>query len=539
VPFREIAYRGKQLVLRVSMASELNVLAHRLNRFSERSRYYRDFTLNSLNQAMREIIACFPVYRSYVNERETEITERDRGYIQQALREAKRRNPNRPAAVYNFIADLLTRRADYLSEAEHDAHMNFIGKFQQLTSPVTAKGIEDTALYNYHRLVSLNEVGGEPDHFGIAPERLHAWLSERARRYPHALSATSTHDTKRSEDVRARLNVLSAIPAVWKQAATRWARANRKARFVIAGERCPSRNEEYLLYQTLVGSWPLEPMTAEQESAYGDRIVAYMQKAMREAKVHTSWINPSEEYEACMTRFVRAVLAPSNRTFREAFLPFQQLVATFGLHNSLAQLAVKAAAPGVPDFYQGTELWDFSLVDPDNRRSVDYQRRQTLLAELDAWLARQDRAAVAASLMEHPADDRCKLYATALLLRLRRDRHVLFAAGSYEPLQAEGAARDHVFAFLRRHEDRHVIVVVPRLIATLTPDGAAPLGEAVWGDTRLVVPDAAAAYTNLFTGTVAPVQHQAGRDTIRLADVLDRFSIGCLEPGESPAAAGQ
>jgi (1->4)-alpha-D-glucan 1-alpha-D-glucosylmutase len=302
---------------------------------------------------------------------------------------------------------------------------------------------------------------------------------------------------------------------------------------------CPSRNEEYLLYQTLVGSWPLEPMTHEQESAYTDRIVAYMQKAMREAKVHTSWINPSEEHEACMTRFVKAVLAPSNRLFRQAFLPFQQLVATLGLYNSLAQLAVKVAAPGVPDFYQGTELWDFSLVDPDNRRAVDYGRRRLLLAGLDELMAQQDRTAVAVSLMEHPADDRCKLFATTMLLRLRRHRHSLFEAGSYQPLQAEGAARHHVFAFLRRHEDRHVIVVVPRLIATLTPDGAAPLGDAVWGDTRLVVPEAAAAYTNLLTGTAVTVQRQAEGDTIRLADVLDRFSIGYLEPTGSPVAAGQ
>ncbi len=319
MPFREIAYRGKQLVLRVSMASELNVLAHRLNRFSERSRYYRDFTLNSLNQAMREIIACFPVYRSYVNERETEVTARDLGYIHRAVREAKRRNPNRPAAVYNFVGDLLTRKVDFLSESDHDEHMEFIGKFQQLTSPVTAKGIEDTALYNYHRLVSLNEVGSEPDHFGVEPGTLHDWLTARARRFPHALSTTSTHDTKRSEDVRARINVLSEVPALWRKATTRWARANRKLRLDVDGQPYPSRNEEYLLYQTLVGSWPLEPMTAEQEASYAERIVAYMQKAMREAKVYTSWINPSEEHEQAMARFVNAVLAPGESDLPPGF----------------------------------------------------------------------------------------------------------------------------------------------------------------------------------------------------------------------------
>jgi (1->4)-alpha-D-glucan 1-alpha-D-glucosylmutase len=367
VPFREIAYRGKQLILRVSMAGELNVLAHRLNTFSERSRHYRDFTLNSLTQAMREIIASFPVYRTYVTDREP-VSDQDRDAIERAVRQAKRRNPNRPAAVYDFVRDLLLKKADYVVESTGDEHMRFVGKFQQVTSPVTAKGIEDTALYIYNRLVSLNEVGGEPDHFGVAPEHLHGWLRRRAERWPHGLSATSTHDTKRSEDVRARLNVLSEIPGAWKQAVSRWARINRRGRSQIDEQSYPSRNEEYLLYQALLGTWPLEPMPPSEEKAYRDRIVAYMHKAMREAKVYTSWINPSEPHEEAMARFVDAVLAPDNRAFREDFLKVHRVVSQYGIYNSLAQLAIKVGAPGVPDFYQGTELWDFSLVDPDNRR---------------------------------------------------------------------------------------------------------------------------------------------------------------------------
>ena len=247
IPFREIAYRSKQLILRLSMASELNVLAHQLNRFSERSRHYRDFTLNSLTLAMREIIACFPVYRTYVNGREAEVRAQDRRYIEYAVSEAKRRNPGRPRAVFEFVRDLLLKQADYIRATERNEHLTFVGKFQQVTSPVTAKGIEDTALYNYNRLVSLNEVGGEPDHFGVSPQALHGWMSARAKRWRHALSATSTHDTKRSEDVRARINVLSELPGAWKQAIARWARANRRARSVIDGQSYPSRNEEYLL----------------------------------------------------------------------------------------------------------------------------------------------------------------------------------------------------------------------------------------------------------------------------------------------------
>jgi (1->4)-alpha-D-glucan 1-alpha-D-glucosylmutase len=532
VAFRDLAYRGKQLILRVSMASELNVLAHRLNRFSERNRHYRDFTLNSLIQAMREIIACFPVYRTYVNDRE-EVSERDRRFIEQAVREAKRRNPNRPGAVYDFVRDLLLKKADYIPASERAEHMDFVAKFQQATSPVTAKGIEDTALYIYNRLVSLNEVGSEPDHFGIAPAALHAWLRERAARWPRALSATSTHDTKRSEDVRARLNVLSELPGAWKQAIVRWTRTNRRGRTTIDGQSYPSRNEEYLLYQTLVGSWPLEPMAAGGEAAYRERIVAYMLKAMREAKVFSSWLNTSEAHEQAMRRFIEATLAPENTAFREDFVAFQQRVAVFGLYNSLAQLTIKIGGPGVPDFYQGTELWDFSLVDPDNRRPVDYERRRTLLQAIDETIRGDGRAAFAGRLVDAIRDDRLKLFTTTTLLRLRRDQRDLFEAGSYEPLPVEGGQRDHVFAFARRHGTREALVVVPRLVATLLGDAVAPpLGERIWTDTRIVLPvpaDARSRFRNVLTDSCVAVERDDdGRPGLPAARVFERFPVAVL-----------
>ena len=530
VPYKEIAYRGKQLILRVSMASELNVLAHHLNQFAERNRHYRDFTLNSLNQAMREIIACFPVYRSYVNDRE-EVRPHDRRSIEYAVREAKRRNPNRPAAVYQFVRDLLLEKADALGDEERDAHRLFVGKFQQVTSPVTAKGIEDTALYIYNRLVSLNEVGGEPDRFGAPPGDVHVWMQTRAQRWPHALSATSTHDTKRSEDVRARINVLSELPGAWKQAIGRWARLNRRARVTIDNESYPSRNEEYLLYQTLVGTWPLQAMTEEQEREYRTRIVEYMHKAMREAKVYTSWINPGEEHEAGMARFIEGVLSPDNIAFRKDFLEFEQRVAQYGIYNSLAQLAIKIGAPGVPDFYQGSELWDFSLVDPDNRRPVDYDRRRAALADLDACLRSSGPGTVATRLMESPRDDRLKLFATTTLLRFRRHRSDLFASGSYAQLDTDGARRDHAFAFARAHDERHVVIVVPRLVAGLAPDAdVPPLGERVWGDTRIITPRLPAdGYRNVFTDRCVAVTLDGERAAIRAADVFDQFPIAVLE----------
>ena len=527
VPYEEITYRGKQLVLRISMAGELNVLGHRLNVFSERNRHYRDFTLNALTQAMREIIASFPVYRTYVNEREPDVSAQDRRAIERAVREAKRRNPNRPGAVYDFVRDLLLKRADYISESARDEHMRFVGKFQQVTSPITAKGIEDTALYIYNRLVSLNEVGGEPDRFGIAPEALHGWLQRRAQRWPHGLSATSTHDTKRSEDVRARLNVLSELPGAWKQAISRWGRLNRRSRSTVDDRSYPSRNEEYLLYQTLLGTWPLEPMTPAGEREYQARIVAYMLKAMREAKVYTSWLNPSPAHEEAMRRFVDGVLSPDNHAFRESFLQLHAIVARYGVFNSLAQLALKACAPGIPDFYQGSELWDFTLVDPDNRRAVDYQKRMALLAELEEECTRDGRGAVAARLLE-AGDDRLKLFATTTLLRIRRQERDIFTDGDYNPVDVTGSRRDHVFAFTRGAGSRRVLVAVPRLVAALAPDiGMPPVGERVWGDTRLIPgPDGRArGWHDLISDRCVPVQDDG---SVEAADAFARFPIAVL-----------
>jgi (1->4)-alpha-D-glucan 1-alpha-D-glucosylmutase len=530
VPYREIAYRGKQLILRISMASELNVLAHRLNRFSERHRHYRDFTLNSLGQAMREIIACFPVYRTYVNDREPAPTASDRQYIERAVREAKRRNPYRPAAVYHFVRDLLLKRGEFIPESERSEHMQFVGKFQQVTSPVTAKGIEDTALYQYNRLVSLNEVGSEPDHFGTSPAQLHDWLAERAERWPHGLSATSTHDTKRSEDVRARVNVLSEIPGGWKQATSRWARTNRRARTSIEEQSYPSRNEEYLIYQTLAGSWPLEPLTPDTLKAYSDRIVAYLLKAMREAKVFTSWINPSEEHERAMRHFIETILAPDNTLFLDDFAQFHRRIAQLGVYNSLAQVALKIAAPGVPDFYQGTEIWDFSLVDPDNRRPIDYTLRRTLLAGLDADVQTRGRTAAAAGLMADIFDHRLKLFTVATLLRFRHTRREVFDRGTYMPVATDGNRQAHIFAFARSYAGRQAIVAVPRLLASVLPDERAlPLGDRVWGDTVLVLPTAASRYHNVFTDRCVPLAREGDRVTARAADVFEQFPVALLE----------
>ncbi|MGE3402449.1 MAG: malto-oligosyltrehalose synthase [Vicinamibacterales bacterium] len=529
--FPELAYRGKQLTLRMSMSSELNVLASQLNRLSEGNRHYRDFTLNSLTYALREVIACFPVYRTYVNAADP-VSDRDRGYIERAVRDARRRNPRRPGVVFDFVRDLLLKNAGFIPEGEREEHMRFVGKFQQVTSPVTAKGIEDTALYVYNRLVSLNEVGGEPDVFGAPPEALHAWLRDRAARWPHALSTSSTHDTKRSEDVRARINVLSEIPGAWKQATARWARMNRKRHALVEGTTYPSRNEEYLLYQTLVGTWPLDPMSPDEERLYADRIRAYMLKAMREAKVYTSWLNPSEPHEQAMDRFVEAVLSPSHQAFRQDFQPFARLVAHAGIYNSLSQLAIKITAPGVPDFYQGCELWDFSLVDPDNRRPVDYTARRQLLAQLDDLRRELEPAELAARLLAQPADPIVKLYATTALLHARRARDELFRRGDYRGLAAGGERAAHVFAFCRQRGGQQAITAVPRLVGTLLADPAAPpVGEPVWDDTWVEVPGTPAAghFVEVLTGTCVPVIEAEGQARVRAADLFRHFPVAVIE----------
>jgi (1->4)-alpha-D-glucan 1-alpha-D-glucosylmutase len=340
--------------------------------------------------------------------------------------------------------------------------------------------------------------------------------------------------------------VLSELPGAWKQAISAWARINGRGRSVLDGQSYPSRNEEYLLYQTLLGTWPLEGMTSEQEGQYRERIMAYMHKAMREAKLFTSWVNPSPPHENAMARFVEFVLAPENTAFRNEFLPFQRRIAQYGLYNSLAQVTLKVGAPGVPDFYQGTELWDFSLVDPDNRRPVDYEHRRALLQELDAALEQDGPAAVATRLASRPCDDRAKLFVTSVLLRFRRDHLAVFEHGSYDPLDVEGSRREHLFAFARTYGQQRVIVVVPRLIATLLPDSdLQPLGERVWGDTRIALPqDGPTVYRDVLAQHCVRAcnrdragspsddrsrRPRLGHKTLRTADVFQHFPVAFLE----------
>lgn len=528
--FDEIVYNAKRLIMKLSMAGELNVLGHQLDRISERNRLSRDFTLNGLTHALREVVACFPVYRTYTTP--AGVSERDRRYVDQAVSRAKRRNAGVSAAVFDFVRDVLLQKGYQEAPAEvQNKWWQFVGRFQQFTGPMMAKAVEDTAFYRYNRLLSLNEVGGDPRRFGITVDEFHGFNLKRQTAYPSALLATATHDTKRGEDTRVRISVLSEIPERWKEHVLRWGRWNKRKKTKVDGEPAPSRNDEYLLYQTLLGTWPMDSPSRTGLETYISRIQRYITKAVREAKVYSSWIAPNEPYEQAVRAFIASILEDEPKTaFREDFERFASEMARIGLWNSLSQTLLKLTAPGVPDIYQGTELWDFSLVDPDNREPVDYQLRRRLIAELRRRSQNAtQRAALANELVASAKDGRIKLFVIAETLRLRRGLSDVFTNGSYIPLKVGGARQNHVCTFAREAHGSIVVVIVPRLVAFLVGEsGEAPVGAAVWEDTHVLLPTLAenTVWQNVFSGCLRIVP--SDESVVMLADVLAHFPLGLL-----------
>ena len=530
----DVIYESKRLVIATSMSSELNVLAHWLNRISEQRRDFRDFTLESLRDALREVVACFPVYRTYFGY--DGWSPRDERIVDAAIAAALERNPATEPSIFAFVRSMLlpARTAD-LTEDEYKQRRRFAMKFQQYTGPVQAKGVEDTAFYRYTPLLSINEVGGEPERFGRSVEEFHAANLGRLRDRPLAMTATATHDSKRGEDARARINVLSEIPAEWRTIVSRWSRANRLARSEVNGAPAPDRRDEYLFYQALIGAWPAG-LDRPPDEAFVERMRSYMQKAVKEAKVHTSWIRPSPAYDAAVASFVEQVLTGrTSGAFLRTFLPLASRLARLGAVNSLAQLVLKIASPGAPDFYQGTELWDLSLVDPDNRRPVDFASRQRVLAEATSWLGNPDpsaRIATLADLLANWEDGRIKLHLMLAGLRLRRSRPDLFLRGDYLPLEADGERSPHLVACARRAGDEAVVALVPRLPAAVFGSQApAPPAPDAWRDLAVTLPPqlAGLSYRHVFTGE--PVELDPGRDgtsTLRVADALGHVPVALL-----------
>jgi (1->4)-alpha-D-glucan 1-alpha-D-glucosylmutase len=531
-PMADLSYAAKRLIMQVAMAAEIVQLGQRLDHISERNRLSRDFTLASLVRAIREVIAAFPVYRTYVGDDGVEPSARDRAFIDRAVAEAERRNPTVNVSVFDFVRDALLLRHPAISDAREQAERrDFAMRFQQTTGPVTAKGVEDTALYIYNRLVSLNDVGSDPARYGESVAAFHEKNARRLERWPESLVCTSTHDTKRSEDVRARISVLSEVPAAWAAHVRRWRMMGRRFKQEVDGRAVPDRNDEYLLYQTLVGAWPADEADESMES-FAIRISQYMEKATKEAKRRTSWINPNAAYDRGVREFVNALLAPGS-PFPGAFLPFQRLVALYGAVNSLSQTVLKITVPGIPDFYQGSELWTLSLVDPDNRHPVDFARRQALLDSLGTCIAdRPDGLdTLCAELLESWPDGRIKLYVTHRALTLRAERQRLLRSGSYVPLSAGGEGAEHLVGLARRDDTEAVIVAVPRLSARLTDfTGRFPLGDSAWGDTWLSLgdPSLQGVYRDRFTGLRIPTEQREGTPALKASALFRGLPVAML-----------
>jgi (1->4)-alpha-D-glucan 1-alpha-D-glucosylmutase len=476
----------KLLVLTELLASDVNRLAEVFLLVCERHRRHRDYTRFELRQALAEVAACFPVYRTYARAETGEVSPEDRRHVDTAIAAAKAHRPDLDPELLDFFRGIL------VLEVRGEPESELVMRFQQLTSPAMAKGVEDTAFYNFHRLTSLNEVGGSPGDFGVSPERFHQECRDAQRRWPRAMLSTSTHDTKRSEDVRLRISLLSEVPEAWAETVRRWFERNARHRGGL-GDRGMDRNAEYLLYQTLVGAWPLS----------AERACIYMEKAVREAKAHTSWTRQEPEYEQAVRDFVAALLAdPEFIAELEAFLA--PLIDPARIH-SLAQTLLKLTAPGIPDFYQGTELWDLSLVDPDNRRPVDYDLRRRLLSELKADLTPEE-------ILRRMDDGLPKLWVTHQGLQLRRRLPQAFGPdGAYEPLRIEGGRSSHAVGFVRGGE---VVVVVPRLVVRLGGD---------WKDTAVDLPPGR--WRNELTGE----EVEGGSQPV--ADLLARFPVALLARG--------
>jgi (1->4)-alpha-D-glucan 1-alpha-D-glucosylmutase len=481
--FPVVAHDKKIVVTQEALGSDVNRLASLFVDICEGNRDERDFTRAEIRRAIREVAACFAVYRTYVVPERNEIAAEDRMRIEHATESAKGNRVDVDSGLFDFMRDVLTLKVIGKVETE------FVNRFQQFTGPVMAKGIEDTAFYCSNRLIAMNEVGGDPDCDGFSLEHFHQYNVKMQQTFPTTMTTLSTHDAKRSDDVRARMVVLSEISDLFAEAVRRWSARNAKHR---SGDQIDT-GTEWFLYQTLVGAWPIS----------AERLREYMQKAMREAKVRTSWVSNNTEYESALNGYVDAILV--DESFVSDLEGFVREIAPAGRINSLAQTLMKYTAPGVPDLYQGGELWDFSLVDPDNRRPVDYARRSELLKEMGAMDAKQ--------VMERSEDGLPKLWVVHRALQLRKEHPEWFgAAAAYVPVAAEGPQSERVIAYLRGED---VLTVVPRWSYGWSH------GAAAWGETAIEVPEGR--WRNRLTG----VDVAGGR--VRVEELLAEFPVALLE----------
>lgn len=519
--FADTWYIRKRQVMEELFGSDIRVLSSRLGRLAALDPRGRDLPMRELIGGLKEITARLPVYRTYI--RDLELPERDRPHLAEAIRLA-----HRPAvatevseAVFDFFRRVFLLDPPCEPVSYKAAWLDFLMRWQQFSGAVMAKGLEDTAFFVHHGLLSLNEVGSNPFRgsirFGIAA--FHESNRRRQKEYPFSLNATSTHDTKWSEDVRARINVLSELPQEWERRLTHWSKLNRSKKTEVAGRLAPSPNEEVLLYQALLGIWPFtEPNLDEIR----ERIDGFLLKAVREAKTHSNWFSPNEVYEAAVRGFLAAILRPGSNTFLRDFVQFFEQIASRGACNAWSQVLVKMTSPGIPDFYQGNGLWQFRLTDPDNRNVVDYRERSE---GLESFQAIKNGAFSSHELLENWRDGRLKLYLARKVLTFRRAHKELFMHGEYLRLRATGQNKEHVCSFARHWKGDWAITVVPRLTAKLAKPGLFPVGEAVWTRHSLVLPHGApSALTNLLTAE--PIT--ALRRSIPLATIFSDFPFAFL-----------
>jgi (1->4)-alpha-D-glucan 1-alpha-D-glucosylmutase len=535
--FDEVLREAKLLIMGTSLASDLQVLTEALHRIAQRDRRTRDFTRNRLREALTEVAAGFPVYRTYIGEKP--VSDIDRQHIDWAVAAAKRQSAAEEVSAIDFVREVMLHAPNETDPERRHAVLNFVYRWQQFTAPVLAKSMEDTAFYRYHRLVSLNDVGGDPRRFGLSVAAFHSTNQIRARFLPHTMLGTSTHDSKRSEDVRARVDVLSEVPGCWADAIQRWSAMNRPraARAATHDAAEISRDDEYLLYQTLVGVWPLEPVTAESLADVRDRVQAYMLKAVREAKVQTSWINPNPDYEDTLARFIDQLLGTLEpNPFLKDLQSFVVPLSAFGCCNSLSQVLLKLTSPGVPDIYQGCELWNFSLVDPDNRRPVDLDALPAKLAQVQSLYTGGELPAATQHelLMDLQGGDRqgrLKLLMTWRLLALRARAPALFAHGGYQPLDVTGRCGDHAVAFLRSDDSGQVVALASRLLATLfhgEPDG---FDASAWQGCWVTLPgDPDTRWCDALTGRAVTTTRDGELAKVHLVDAFMGWPFAVLVP---------
>jgi (1->4)-alpha-D-glucan 1-alpha-D-glucosylmutase len=488
--FSDLVFRKKRFVLTHLFSGEVRALERLLSTLARRDRHGCDIPAARLGDAIVAVTACLRVYRTYI--RSARVPSRDSAYIEAAVRDAVRYGPDTDTHALSFLRRVLLME----SAGTHEAlWLDFVMRWQQLSGPAMAKGFEDTTLYVYNRLLSTNEVGASPALPTLTPLQFARRMQRTHERWPATMNATTTHDTKRSEDVRARLNVLSEIPGEWRERVESWSRLNAALKPDVRGRPVPDPNEELLLYQTFIGAWPMREADTE---TFLDRLRQFLPKAAREAKIHTSWLEPDETYEDALFAFAEALMNPkTGASFMAEFLPFQERIAFYGAFNALSQVLIKGTAPGVPDFYQGSELWTLTLVDPDNRRPVDYAVRREMLAEVSR---NGNDTAACAGLLENWRDERLKMFVTWKTLQARRERSEIFQSGDYLPLEVGGLFSTSVIAFARRFQEEWAVVVAPRFLTRVVQPGSLPIGAA-WQDTAVLFPAGApASLVNSFTG---------------------------------------